>query len=79
MLNKKTFTKQLGLSIREHRLKLGISQQELGLQIFKDKQHIQLIEAGKVTPTTYTYYLISNKLKITSFTEINQSNEKNIQ
>ena len=61
-MEKDEFTILLGKKIREIRTELGITQKELAGRCFKDKQHIQLIESGKVTPNSYNLYLIAKSL-----------------
>ncbi|MAC96082.1 MAG: transcriptional regulator [Flavobacteriales bacterium] len=62
-MDKKEFTKQLGKRIKECRHKANITQTELALRCGKDRQHIELIENGKTTCTSYTLYLIVKSLK----------------
>ena len=57
-MDKQTFTVQLGVRIREIRESLGVSQSELARRCDKDRQHIEMIENGKVTCTSYNLYLI---------------------
>ena len=68
-----TFTKEqlslkIGEQIKHYRQQLGISQAELARRCDKDKQHMELIENGKISPNIYTIYIISKALEI----ELNQ-------
>jgi putative transcriptional regulator len=65
VLGKSEFAVLLGERIKELRTVKNISQAELARLCFKDKQHISLVERGKVTATSYTLYLISIALEIT--------------
>jgi len=65
-MNKKEFTYILGQNIRQIRTKLGISQTELASRCGKDQQHIELIENGKTTCTSYTLFLICKALECSS-------------
>lgn len=62
VMDKQTFTTKLGIRIREVREGLGVSQSELARRCDKDRQHIEMIENGKVTCTSYNFYLICNGL-----------------
>jgi putative transcriptional regulator len=59
---------KIGEQIKHFRQQLGISQAELARRCDKDKQHMELIENGKVSPNIYTIYIISKALEI----ELNQ-------
>lgn len=61
-MDKRTFTVKLGSRIRKVREGLGISQSELARKCEKDRQHIELIENGKVTCSSYNLYLICRSL-----------------
>ncbi len=67
-LTKKQLSHKIGEQIKYYRNQLGISQAELARRSDKDKQHIELIENGKVSPNIYTIYIISKALEI----ELNQ-------
>jgi transcriptional regulator with XRE-family HTH domain len=62
-VDKKDFTIRLGKRIKECRKKANITQSELALRCGKDRQHIELIENGKTTCTSYTLYIIIKSLK----------------
>jgi DNA-binding Xre family transcriptional regulator len=62
-MDKREFTSKIGMKIREIRNGIGISQTELGRRIGKDQQHIQLIETGKTTCTSFTLFLICEALE----------------
>jgi putative transcriptional regulator len=61
-LSKQQLSDKIGEKIKSIRTALSISQSELGRRCGKDKQHIELIENGKVSPNIYTIYLIANGL-----------------
>jgi transcriptional regulator with XRE-family HTH domain len=67
-LSKEQLSHKIGEQIKFYRNQLGISQSELARRCDKDKQHIELIENGKVSPNIYTMYIISKALEI----ELNQ-------
>jgi putative transcriptional regulator len=67
-LSKEQLSHKIGEQIKFYRNQLGISQSELARRCDKDKQHIELIENGKVSPNIYTIYIISKALEI----ELNQ-------
>ena len=67
-LSKEQLSHKIGVRIKYYRNQLGISQAELARRCDKDKQHIELIENGKVSPNIYTMYIISKALEI----ELNQ-------
>jgi transcriptional regulator with XRE-family HTH domain len=67
-LSKEQLSHKIGVRIKYYRNQLGISQAELSRRCDKDKQHIELIENGKVSPNIYTIYIISKALE----TELNQ-------
>ena len=50
-MDKKEVLKYLGLTIKNRRLELGITQKELGLRINKDQQAINRLETGGINPT----------------------------
>lgn len=62
-MDKKEFSRKLGLRIRVIRKEKGLSQTELAHRCGKDQQHIELIENGKTTCTSYTLYLICKNLE----------------
>jgi putative transcriptional regulator len=63
-LDKTFFSLKLGERIKQLRRENNISQSELARRCNKDKQHIELIENGKISPTIYTIYLLANALEI---------------
>ncbi len=67
-LTKEQLSHKIGEQIKFYRNQLGISQAELSRRCDKDKQHIELIENGKISPNIYTIYIISKALEI----ELNQ-------
>lgn len=64
ILSKAELAHQIGQRIKAIRHVQGISQAELGRLCDKDKQHIELIENGKISPTIYTLYVIAEGLKV---------------
>ena len=63
-MDKQELAKKIGNNIKKLRKTKGISQTELGLLCYKDKQAIEKIENGKVNATAYTLYQIAIALKI---------------
>ena len=63
-MDKTFFSLKLGERIKQLRRENNISQSELARRCNKDKQHIELIENGKISPTIYTIYLLANALEI---------------
>ena len=62
--SKEQLSLKIGEQIKHFRQQLGISQAELARRCDKDKQHMGLIENGKVSPNIYTIYIISKGLEI---------------
>tara|TARA_B100002051_G_C16309058_1_gene426651 strand:+ start:105 stop:359 length:255 start_codon:yes stop_codon:yes gene_type:complete len=50
-MDKKEVLKYLGLTIKNRRKELGITQNELGLRIKKDQQAIHRLETGGINPS----------------------------
>ena len=63
-LSKEQLSQKIGQQIKHYRQQLGISQAELARRCEKDKQHLELIENGKVSSNSYSLYLISLALGI---------------
>ena len=63
-LTKEQLSLKIGEKIKHYIQKLGISQAELARRCEKDKQHLELIENGKVSSNSYSLYLISLALGI---------------
>ena len=61
-LNKEQLAKAIGNRVKAIRAERGISQSELSRICGKDKQHIELIENGKISPNVFTLYTISKGL-----------------
>jgi putative transcriptional regulator len=68
IFTKEQLSLKIGEQIKNLRQKMGISQAELARRCDKDKQHMELIENGKISPNIYTIYIISKALEI----ELNQ-------
>lgn len=56
--------KKIGCRIIELRTQKGWNQSDLARACLKDRQSIEKIENGKVNPTIYTLYQISEALSI---------------
>ena len=56
LLSKEEVCKIIGENVKNIRIGKGISQAELARLCEKDRQHIELIENGKVSPNIYTLY-----------------------
>lgn len=63
-MNKKEVLKYLGLTIKNRRKELGITQNELGLRINKDQQAINRLEAGGINPTYFQLLEICKGLEL---------------
>lgn len=57
-------TRAFGFAVREYRLKLGISQEELGFKCELDRTYISGIERGERNPTLKTIWLICDALGV---------------
>ena len=64
LISKEELGKIIGENVRKIRVEKGISQAELARLCEKDRQHIELIENGKVSPNIYTLYTVSMALQI---------------
>lgn len=64
LLSKEELGKIIGENVKNIRIGKGISQAELARLCEKDRQHLELIENGKVSPNIYTLYTISIALQI---------------
>jgi DNA-binding XRE family transcriptional regulator len=58
------FLKDLGKSIKEKRMSLKITQQELAYRCDIEKPNIVRIETGRTNPTTKTLKIIAKSLNI---------------
>lgn len=63
------FRKQLGLQIKDIRLRKGLTQENLSLESNISRSHIAMIEAGKRDITVSSLFRISRALKV-SMSEI---------
>jgi transcriptional regulator with XRE-family HTH domain len=63
-LNKKEFQIALGNRIRQIREAKNISQTELGNLCDIERTNMNRIEAGNTNPTSFTLYIIAQKLEI---------------
>ncbi|MEA5403138.1 helix-turn-helix transcriptional regulator [Arcicella sp. DC2W] len=63
-MKKEDFLNKLGVRIREIRKEKSITQTQLAHSIGKDQQSIQRLEAGKINPTLYYLFEISEGLGI---------------
>jgi len=66
-MTKDQLSKKIGKRIVELRTKKGLNQSELAKVCGKDRQAMEKIENGKVNPTTYTLYVISEALEVDLF------------
>ena len=62
--SKHLFLKQLGEHVRNVRLKKNITQFDLASSINKDRQSLQRLESGKINPSIYFLYELSEGLEI---------------
>jgi putative transcriptional regulator len=63
-MHKEVFLKKLGAQIVKVRERAGLSQKELALRFDKDKQSLNRLEKGRVSPTIYNLYLLCRELDI---------------
>lgn len=63
-MDKAAFQKRLGKHIANLRREKGLSQVEFGYLIEMQKQNVNRLENGKVNPTAYTLFKISEALEI---------------
>ena len=63
-MNKDELKKQIGLRIIELRTIKGWTQSDLARACNKDRQALEKLENGKVNPTLYSLYEISNALGV---------------
>jgi len=63
-MDKIKFQKRLGKQIAGLRREKGYSQVEFGYLIEMQKQNVNRLENGKVNPTAYTLFKISEALEI---------------
>jgi transcriptional regulator with XRE-family HTH domain len=54
--------KKIGLNIKKHRLKLGLTQEALGEKCGLDSRHIGFIERGQLNSTVKTLLKIAHGL-----------------
>ena len=63
-MQRDAFLKELGLRIRELRLKKGLTQQFVAAALNKEQQSYQRIEAGNTNASIYYLYEISQVLDV---------------
>ena len=63
-MQKEQLLKRLGNRVRKIRNEKGLSQVELANSIGKDQQSIQRLESGKVNPSFFYLYEISEGLEV---------------
>lgn len=54
----------LGRVLRQQRVKLGLSQQELAMTSGLDRTYISLLELGRKSPTLQTMYALCNAMNV---------------
>jgi len=64
MKSKEAITAALGVRIKNLRKERGMSQLQLAHFVHKDQQSIQRLEAGKINPSIYYLFEISEGLKV---------------
>lgn len=64
-MQKEEFARRIGKRIRQLRKEKGMSQADLGLEVYKDKQVIGRWEAGQVNITAYNAYVLAKALGVT--------------
>ncbi|EPR19499.1 hypothetical protein L905_03685 [Agrobacterium sp. TS43] len=55
--------KRFGLAVKEKRVALGISQEELAMRIEADQAYVSRVEAGQINVTLETMQQIASALK----------------
>ncbi|MFE2221116.1 helix-turn-helix domain-containing protein [Agrobacterium tumefaciens] len=55
--------KRFGLAVKEKRVALGISQEELAMRIEADQAYVSRVEAGQINVTLETMHQIASALK----------------
>jgi transcriptional regulator with XRE-family HTH domain len=63
-INKDILQKNFGRHIRDIRIKKGLTQVEVSSSMNKDQQSLQRIESGKVSPSLYYLFELSEGLGI---------------
>lgn len=53
-----------GVALRQHRLSLGLTQQELAERAGLDRTYISLLELGRNSPTLETLYFLCEALNV---------------
>lgn len=59
-----TVCKELGVAVREHRKRMGISQEELAFRAELDRTYISQIERGVSNPSLLVLTTIAEKLNV---------------
>lgn len=63
-MNKEELSKIIGKRIIELRMNRGWSQSDLARACNKDRQAIEKLENGKINPTLYSLFEISNAIEV---------------
>jgi putative transcriptional regulator len=63
-MEKEAFLKKLGKQIIKVREQKGWSQSELARSCFKDRQSIERLENGKINPSAFYLYEVSQGLEV---------------
>ncbi len=64
IISKTELSKRIGQRIKELRAEKGLTQTELSKRMNKDRQHIEMIENGKLSPNVYTLYIVAMGLDV---------------
>lgn len=64
IISKTELSKRIGQRIKELRAEKGLTQTELSKRMNKDRQHIEMIENGKLSPNVYTLYIVATGLDV---------------
>ena len=64
-MNKGVIQRKIGRIIRDKRMELGLTQEELAKSIGKQRPAVQRLEAGNVNPSIYFLREIAGGLKTT--------------
>ncbi len=68
--------KRFGLAVREHRNRLGVSQEELAMRIGADQAYVSRIEAGQMNVTLETVEQIAVALHVDASDLLNRREDE---
>ena len=74
-MNQEELSKKVGLNVKRLRKEKGLTQQELAAKCDFEKANLSRIEAGRINPTTWTLWTISQALEIPLYRILDIDNE----